>query len=222
MEFYATNPLLKQIARDEEKELEDDISGDKRLVLSFKRAVRRKDVQIIFKWNVIHAILASLLIIIISYTYYSFQYNFILGIKEIGFSNSSFPDESNCHISERKDFFTKLEDTITCKLLLNRFYRINQILIWYYFLILFILIIISLLQFIALADYEDVRLDRLAVLLPQIDKDLLEPFAIDRRSYFVLEERYSKMGKKNFQKVVKLLIDEGYRLDLALRNVTFI
>lgn len=207
---------------DDEDSLVEDVDKDKELVASFKREILRKNVEINFAWNVVHVFMAVFVVFVGYYDICSYQKSLTMGIDEIRPSfESLYKDEGTCEIFYKiENFNFTLFDVVTCKLLHNKFYRISQILIWYYFVIMICLVTICMVQFSILVSFKNKRLKRLALLLPQIDKDSLEPYANDRNSYFVLEETYRKLDKDQFQRIVKILIEEGYRLDLAMKNMT--
>lgn len=213
------NPPTGYEPLEEYKEGQEIIDNDKKLVESFKKSILNKDIEVNFIYIGFYLISGVILVLSAFYELVRHQKTLYMGINEIR-GKSLFKDEGICGINYYDDYLNPSIDAVTCKLLFNPFYRISQLLLWYYFVIMFILVIIALIQLGILVLSEEKRLERLAQLLPDIDKDSLQRFTKSKNSYFTLEEVSKTLDKPLFQRFVQQLIDEDYRLDLALKSVS--
>ena len=106
----------------------------------------------------------------------------------------------------------KIFENINQELALNQFYETMYLMIWFVDMLLSIVILISLIQFSILS--QSYRYQRVRELLPSIDKTALVRIANNRERFFKLEDLSYKINDKlNFQRLIKILIDENVYLD---------
>lgn len=107
-----------------------------------------------------------------------------------------------------------------CLLNLNSLFETIYLALWFWILVLIFATILSLIQHYILMVSTDYRLARLRALLPSIEESSLTKFASNKNLFFILEIISSKMNNPNeFQRLMKILIDENYNLEHRVEKI---